>query len=125
MTKQVRQFYQCLFVVAVIGWQLQSYIMQLPLTGMLGVSYLLNYVMAAGVFAAFLKLKNKHTDKLGFISLGNTLIKFVVFFLVFDPLFQADGETTRAEFAVFFIPYVCATIIETVFLVRILNRQIN
>ncbi|MEC8459239.1 MAG: hypothetical protein VXY91_07500 [Bacteroidota bacterium] len=125
MTKQVRQFYQCLFIVAVIGWQFQSYIMQLPMDGLLGTSYLLNYMTAAGIFATLLKLKNKHEDKLGLVSLVGTLIKFVLFFLVFDPLFQADGDTTRAEFAVFFIPYVCATIIETAFLVRILNRQIN
>lgn len=88
MTKQVRQFYQYLFIIAIIGWQLQSYIMQLPMDGVLGTSYLLNYMMAAGAFAALLKLKNKHVDKLGFISLGGTLIKFVVFFLVFDPLFK-------------------------------------
>ena len=123
MTKQVRQFYQYLFVIAIIGWQLQSYIMQLPLDGILGTSYLLNYMMAAGAFATLLKLKNKHVDKLGFVSLGGTLIKFVIFFLVFDPLFKEDGETTRSEFAIFFIPYVCATILETVFLVRILNKQ--
>jgi len=97
--------------------------MRLPLDGILGTSYLLNYMMAAGAFATLLKLKNKHVDKLGFISLGGTLIKFVVFFLVFDPLFKEDGETTRGEFAIFFIPYVCATILETVFLVRILNKQ--
>ena len=97
--------------------------MRLPLDGILGTSYLLNYMMAAGAFATLLKLKNKHVDKLGFVSLGGTLIKFVVFFLVFDPLFKEDGETTRSEFAIFFIPYVCATILETVFLVRILNKQ--
>lgn len=123
MTKQARQFYQYLFIVAIIGWQLQSYIMQLPLNGILGTSYLLNYMMAAAAFATLLKLKNKHVDKLGFVSLGGTLIKFVIFFLVFDPLFKKDGETTRSEFAIFFIPYVCATILETVFLVRILNKQ--
>ena len=102
MTKQVRQFYQYLFIVAIIGWQLQSYIMRLPLDGILGTSYLLNYMMAAGAFATLLKLKNKHVDKLGFVSLGGTLIKFVIFFLVFDPLFKEDGETTRSEFAIFF-----------------------
>ncbi len=125
MIKQVRQFYQYLFIVAVIGWQFQSYIMQLPMDGLLGTSYLLNYMMAAAIFVTLLKLKNKHVDKLGFISLVGTLIKFVLFFLIFDPLFKEDGETTSSEFAIFFIPYVCATIIETVFLVRILNRQIN
>ena len=123
MTKQVRQFYQYLFVIAIIGWQLQSYVMQFPVAGILGTSYLLNYMMAAGTFATLLKIKNKHVDKLGFISLGGTLIKFVVFFLVFDPLFKEDGETTRSEFAIFFIPYVCATVLETAFLVRILNKQ--
>ena len=122
MTKQVRQFYQYLFIVAVIGWQIQSYIMQLPLMGILGLSYLLNFVIALGAFATLLKLRGKHADKLGFVSLGNTLIKFAVFFLIFNPLFQVDGYISRGEFAVFFIPYVCATIIETLFLVRILNQ---
>ena len=96
--------------------------MQLPQTGVLGISYLLNNMMAAATFAVLLKLKKKHVDKLGFISLASTLIKFVIFFLVFDPLFQADGEITRREFAVFFIPYAFATTIETFFLVRILNK---
>ena len=123
MFKLIRQFYQFLFLAAIFGWQLQSYIMQLPQTGVLGMSYLLNNMMAAATFAVLLKLKKKHVDKLGFISLASTLIKFVIFFLVFDPLFQADGEITRREFAVFFIPYAFATTIETFFLVRILNKQ--
>ena len=54
--------------------------MQLPMDGVLGTSYLLNYMMAAVTFATLLKLKNKHADKLGFVSLGGTLIKFVIFF---------------------------------------------
>ena len=53
MTKQVRQFYQYLFIVAVIGWQIQSYIMQLPLMGILGLSYLLNFVIALGPLQRF------------------------------------------------------------------------
>ena len=73
-------------------------------------------------FCNAIKAQNKHVDKLGFVSLGGTLIKFVIFF-VFDPLFEEYGDTTRSEFAIFFITYVCATIIETVFLVRILNKQ--
>ena len=81
-------------------------------------------MMAAGTFATLLKLKNKHVDKLGFVSLGGTLIKFVIFFLVFDPLFEEDGETTKKRIRDFLYPLcVCYISLETVFLVRILNKK--
>jgi uncharacterized membrane protein YwzB len=55
--------------------------------------------------------------------MAGTGLKFLTFFIVFYPSFRADGELTQAEFLLFFVPYALSTLVETVFLARILNRE--
>ena len=46
-----------------------------------------------------------------------------VFFIVFNPVYSLDEDVQRIEFATFFIPYTVNLIVETTFLVRVLNRM--
>ncbi|HZW62662.1 MAG TPA: DUF6168 family protein [Flavobacteriaceae bacterium] len=85
------------------------------------VAYLLNALLAIIIFATLYTLKNKYQTQLGFLFLFGSALKFVVFFVVFYPVYKADGVMDKLEFAAFFIPYAISLILETVFLSKMLN----
>lgn len=87
------------------------------------VSYAVNLAFAVFGYWLLSLLRSKHSEKLGFIYLSLSALKFLVFFLVLQPLYLVDGEVTSQEFAMFFIPYSFTTILETLALVRALNRE--
>lgn len=84
-------------------------------------SYVLNAVMALIVFYAIYIFRNKYRDLLGFFFLGGSLVKFTLFFIFLYPAFHQDGILEQLEFLVFFVPYGFALILETFFLVKLLN----
>lgn len=84
-------------------------------------SYVLNTIMALMVFFAIYIFRNKYRDLLGFFFLGGSLLKFALFFIFLYPSFIADGALERLEFLVFFVPYGFALVLETYFLVKLLN----
>ena len=85
------------------------------------VAYLLNALLAIIIFATLYTLKNKYQTQLGFLFFFGSALKFVVFFVVFYPVYKADGVMDKLEFAAFFIPYAISLILETVFLSKMLN----
>lgn len=85
------------------------------------VPYSVNYMLAVIITAMLFHWRVKYSDNLGFIYMASSLVKFLIFFIVFNPGYKADGEVTSLEFGFFFIPYALALILETVFLVRILS----
>lgn len=84
-------------------------------------SYVLNAIMALIVFFAIYFFRNKYRDLLGFFFLGGSLVKFALFFIFLYPIFNEDGVLERLEFLVFFVPYGFALVLETFFLVKLLN----
>ena len=86
-------------------------------------AYLVNFLLALFIGLGLYALRHKYTQSLGFIFLGGTALKFLVFFLVFSPFYKEDGAIQRIEFVTFFIPYTVNLIVETSFLVRVLNRM--
>jgi F0F1-type ATP synthase assembly protein I len=66
---------------------------------------------------------NKKSAQTGFIFLGGSGLKFLVFFLVFYPYYRQDGVMATSEFAAFFIPYATCLILEVIFLSKQLNNQ--
>lgn len=118
-----KHFYSILIYVSaalfcVHGWTLSS-----GFSTVLFLSYAVNVVLAAVGYFTIYKLRLKHPDKLGFIFMGLSGIKFLVFFLLLQPLYSADGTMSTIEFGMFFIPYSVTTAIETVVLVRTLNKE--
>ncbi|MGB5236431.1 MAG: hypothetical protein WBN59_02270 [Flavobacteriaceae bacterium] len=87
----------------------------------LGFCYLINFIMALVIFVSLLRLAEDKSQYLGFIFLVGSTLKFVVYFLVFDPLFKQDGDLTRVEFFLFFVPYLASLGVETVALVKLLR----
>jgi hypothetical protein len=85
-------------------------------------AYSVNVLLALCIGLGLYTLRRKYTESLGFIFMGGTALKFLVFFLFFDPVYSEDGEIERVEFLAFFIPYIICLIVETSFLVRVLNR---
>ncbi len=98
--------------------------MQMPLfADKILLSYTLNYVMAAGILLFIQSKFNKKSAHTGFMFLGGSGVKFLVFFLVFYPAYQRDGLMATSEFAAFFVPYASCLILEVAFLSKQLNNQ--
>ncbi len=84
-------------------------------------SYILNFIMASSIFMALYLLRIRLKNQIGFLYLGGSMLKFLIFFLIFYPVYKADGEITNLEFAAFFIPYLICLIMETFFTAKMLN----
>ena len=86
-------------------------------------SYYVNYFLAAAIFILLIKLKKKHSHILGFIFMIGSFLKFVVFFIFFYPIFKLDGAITIAETTSFLVPYFSCLIVETFYLIKLLNSE--
>lgn len=123
MDARAFRFYATLLVVALLGVIVQSSFTGQEVAGPLLKSYIVNNVLAAVIFTFLFRWRKRHIEKLGFLFMAGTGLKFLTFFIVFYPAFYADGELTKDEFVLFFVPYALSTLVETVFLARILNRE--
>ncbi len=116
-------FYPLLFVLAaLVGMVHQSFVPDAAREILIR-CYLLNTLLASLIHFVILRLRDRHSDKLGFIFLIGSSLKFLFFFLFIYPVFNADGDLSSMEFATFFIPYSLTTAVETVVLVQQLNRS--
>ncbi|MEP1488908.1 MAG: DUF6168 family protein [Algibacter sp.] len=84
-------------------------------------SYSINALLAIGIITLIFLLKKKLRDQLGFVFMGTSMLKFVFFFILFYPGYNADGDLSRLEFLTFFIPYVISLIAEGVILSKFFN----
>ena len=122
----LKNFYIQLFLVLVVVFLIHIGILnflELPLFDNKNVlSYVINYLLAAVIFTAIYRLKEKQKDNLGFLFIGGSFIKFLVFFLLFYPFFKADENIDKLEFSSFFVPYIVCLVIETTSLSKFLNK---
>lgn len=86
-------------------------------------SYVLNAVLAITIFGLLYKFREKVKNNIGFLFLGGSLLKFIAFFILIYPSYKADGNTSKLEFAAFFVPYLISLFIETLSLVKWLNVE--
>jgi len=86
-------------------------------------AYLVNFILAIGIFSTLYILKNKFESILGFIFLGGSFLKFAVFFLLFYPSYKEDGVITAYETFSFLTPYFLCLIIEILSLVKLMNNK--
>ena len=85
-------------------------------------SYVGNFEFTVAIFKYIYQNKEKKTESLGFLFLGGSMVKFLLFFIFLNPFFMQDGLVSRVEFFSFFIPYVVALVVETEQLIKELNR---
>ena len=78
--------------------------------------------MAMSIFLFMDRFKYKFKNTLGFLFMGGSSLKFIIFFIVFQPVYKLDGVTSKSEFAAFFIPYALCLSLEVYSLVKMLNK---
>lgn len=86
-------------------------------------AYVVNAVLAIFIFGFLFKMKEKFKSQLGFLFLGGSVLKFIVFFVLFYPFYKADGTISKLEFAAFFVPYILSLVLETTSLAKWLNKM--
>lgn len=91
-------------------------------TSDIGLTYMINFILGIGITYGLYKLRTKYAHSLGFIFMGGSMFKFLVFFLAIQPLYTADGVVSGLEFGFFFIPYGVSLAFETMFISQILNE---
>ena len=85
--------------------------------------YLVNFGLALLIYIAILKMADEKSKYLGFVFLMGSAFKFAAYFLIFDPLFKQDGNLSKVEFFLFFVPYLVSLFAETLALVKLLKRM--
>ncbi|MFT7498641.1 MAG: hypothetical protein ACI8QP_001227 [Porticoccaceae bacterium] len=122
----LKKLYTQLFLLLVVVFLIHIGILNflgLPLfENKIILSYVINFLLAAIIFTAIYRLKETQKDNLGFLFIGGSFIKFLVFFLLFYPFFKLDGNIDKLEFSSFFVPYIVCLVIETTSLSKFLNK---
>jgi hypothetical protein len=85
-------------------------------------SYAVNLLLAFAIVFFIYALRRRMQAQIGFLFMGGSFLKFLLFFLLFYPSFTSDDHISRAEFGSFFVPYALALILETVFASRLLRN---
>ncbi len=85
-------------------------------------AYILNYVLAIGIYLTLFLLKTKMSEQIGFLYMGGSFVKFLFFFLFFYPYYKLDGGLDSLEFAAFFVPYMISLIFETLGVIEFLKK---
>ncbi len=88
----------------------------------LGIAYLVNFLLALGIFLALLRFAAAKSEYLGFLFLFGSALKFAAYFVILEPLFSQDGDLTKTEFFYFFIPYITCLLVETLALLKLLKQ---
>ncbi len=94
-----------------------------PETVLLGRAYLVNVILASLILCIIYVLRNRFFSQIGFLFLAGSMLKFLFFFLLFNPVYKADGLVSKAEFIGFFIPYGLSLLIETLAVSKLLKSK--
>ncbi|AOW21053.1 DUF6168 family protein [Urechidicola croceus] len=92
-----------------------------PYSNQIILTYLFNFIVAVLIILGLYIVRKKHKDNLGYLFMAGSLLKFVLFFILFYPIYKSDGEMSKIEFFTFFIPYFSCLIIETLTLIKLLK----
>ena len=95
---------------------------QLQFENLIVVSYVVNGILAALIFIGLYIFRKKLKNQIGFLFMGGSFLKFIIFFIIFYPVYSADGEMGKFEFAAFFIPYAISLTIEAIFTAKMLGK---
>ncbi len=87
-------------------------------------AYVINTLLAIIIFISLIKLSKKYDHILGFVFLIGSFLKFGVFFVCFYPIFKQDGNVNALESTSFLAPYFACLIIETFYLVKLMNNKL-
>ncbi|WP_273568716.1 hypothetical protein [Maribacter halichondriae] len=94
----------------------------LPYDNLIVRSYWINALLAAVIFIVLFLFRYRLKNYIGFLFIAGSFIKFTLFFIIFYPVYRADGEMDTLEFAAFFVPYLISLLIETIFTAKMLKK---
>ena len=120
MNKQLINFHLCLTIILSASYLIHGFLYN---SIYLFQFYTLNFSIAVFVYWLVYLLRNSQKEYLGFYFLAGTFIKFIVFFLLVFPNFKDDNVVSTTEFLSFFVPYAISLIVETIFLIRLINSE--
>ncbi len=86
-------------------------------------SYIFNWLFTISIFFVLIILRKKYMNSFGFLFLGGSLLKFILFFVLFYPSYNSDGDISKLEFSEFFIPYGVCLFLEVFILVKELMKE--
>jgi hypothetical protein len=122
MTKRILYFILLLAVLLVPIFFVHYYFLGAYQTVLLK-SYWVNYLMAVAIYVALVLASKKHNSQLGFLYMGGSFFKFIIYFLVLNPIFKTIDVSNKITFIMFFVPYAVAIILETKLLINLLNAS--
>ena len=118
------------FALILLGLLIASFALQLSiysaqdyplLSGYIIPSYAFNYGYALMTFIILLIAHKKKSNQIGFLYMGMSLLKLIIFMVGFKRLFMQDGDMDNFETLGFLIPYILCLFSETIYLVRLLK----
>lgn len=111
-------------VLGLFGWGHYFALNQLgvsPEDVLLGRAYSVNTAATFLILVAIYLLRKRMFSQIGFLFLAGSMLKFLLFFLLFNPTYREDGIVSRPEFIGFFIPYCLSLTIETLAVSKLLK----
>ncbi|MCT8339379.1 DUF6168 family protein [Flavobacteriaceae bacterium TK19130] len=100
------------------------FLLELPLfQHKIVLAYIVNVVFGILLVAVLQYWLSSTSAQTGFIFMIGSGVKFLLFFLLFYPSYNADDNMETIEFVTFFVPYAMCLIVEVTFLSKQLNNQ--
>jgi len=122
----VFQFLAFLVILLVIAFFIQTSILENigedARANKILLSYVVNALLAGAIYMLLYYYRYKLKDYIGFLFMGGSFLKFILFFLFFYPSYRADGDISSLEFAAFFVPYLICLVLETIFTAKMLQN---
>ena len=87
----------------------------------MGLAYILNLLLAVGIYVGMLQFAKQQSSYLGFLFLVGSVLKFAAYFIILEPVFDRDGTLSKVEFFYFFVPYLSCLLAETFALLKLLR----
>jgi len=130
MNQFVVPFLRSLFFVILLTLGLHLWILsikEIPIfENKILLSYFINTILVILIFIFLYFFRHKYKEQLGFLYMIGSFVKFIFFFLFFYPSYHKDGSISKVEFLTFFTPYIICLVIETYYLIKLLNsRELN
>jgi len=120
-------FFIGLPVALLVAFAVHVYLHSVYKYALFGSFIIASYLFNFGFVILEIWLLNRRRIKEG-ANLGNayiamSLIKFLVFFAVFLPLFKMDDVKDRFEYFGFFVPYLICLVAGTIFLIQLVKTS--
>ncbi len=126
-SKRNKLFFVGLPIALVIAFSIHVYLHSAYNYDLFGNFIIASYLFNFGFVLLEVRLLNlrrmKEGANLGNVYLSMSMLKFLVFFAVFLPLFKLDGVQDRFEYFGFFVPYAICLVAGTAFLIHILKQS--